>query len=169
MRRLFTVFASLLLAANALADTNNTQVQCVPKYTQAPAIDGDMCPTSVCAYTCAWTTQYLMYHAVSTGVKQTYGPINMNQFRGVRECRVEFKAAVPSLCTLPNITIEQTSDLNGAWNTITTFTGGTPPAIQSYDHRAPVGPFVRASLASDITDTDCDANGGLDLVVVCGY
>jgi hypothetical protein len=171
------VLAEVLLTHGWARAQNNTQVAVLPTVGAAPAADCDMAPNTgggaTVALSGAWTVQYIGFHRGSVGNVTTWGPCIVKQYRGVRECRVEFLHPVPALCTLPNIVVEQSTNTTDGFNLLTTFTGGTPPATQTYDHRDPVGPVIRASLASDITDTDCDVTPGgvgqLDLVVACGY
>lgn len=173
MRALFLALVLALLVVPAAARAQGAvDGRTVPVFTATPTADGDMCPSSICEPSGASTVQYLGFHRGSPGTVQTWGPITLKLFHGVQSCRVEFLNAMPALCTTPNITIEVgPSRLTTDWNTLATFTGGTPMTTLSYDHRAPFGPAVRASLAADITDTDCDSGGtgALDLVVVCLY
>lgn len=179
------LLAALLVAAGAQADTNKSQTTQVPSFSATPTADGDMCPTAgaspLCEYSGSQTIQYLGFHRGSAGTVTTWGPMTVQTYRGVQGCAVGWLNAPPSNCTVPNITIEESYGDLGAtpsWHIISsngaspTFTGATGPTSPvSYDPRAVLGPRLRATLAADIIDTDCDSGGVglLDLVVVCTY
>lgn len=133
------------------------------------AADGDLCTpstTPACVAKPGWRTQFLCQDE-----KETSGDTSCNIEVEIAEkadfCAVEI-VQQQAACTIPTITVEESSRNSGVeqgWTTLGTLTGIVSPLVSQVDVGRAVGPALRATFA-DFTDADCTS---VSLVLKCHY